>query len=36
MYRSPLAEALLRKLRPDWIVDSAGLRIVLSIAEEVK
>ncbi|MEM4643499.1 MAG: low molecular weight phosphatase family protein, partial [Candidatus Bathyarchaeia archaeon] len=36
VYRSPLAEALLRKLRPDWIVDSAGLRIVLPIAEEVK
>lgn len=36
VYRSPLAEALLRKLRPDLDVDSAGLRLVLPIAEEVK
>ncbi|MGB9960042.1 MAG: low molecular weight phosphatase family protein [Candidatus Bathyarchaeales archaeon] len=36
VYRSPLAEALLRKFRPDWVVDSAGMRIVIPIAEEVR
>ena len=36
VYRSPLAEALLRKIRPNWVVDSAGMRIVIPIAEEVK
>ena len=36
VYRSPLAEALLRKFRPDWVVDSAGIRLVIPIAEEVK
>jgi protein-tyrosine phosphatase len=36
VYRSPLAEALLRKFRPDWVVDSAGMRLVIPIAEEVK
>jgi protein-tyrosine phosphatase len=36
VYRSPLAEALLRKIRPDWGVDSAGIRLVIPIAEEVK
>ena len=36
VYRSPLAEALLRKIRPDWVVDSAGIRLVIPIAEEVK
>lgn len=35
-HRSPLAEALLRKLRPDLKVDSAGLRVAIPIAEEVK
>lgn len=34
--RSPLAEALLRKLRPDWVVDSAGLRIVVPVYEEIR
>lgn len=34
--RSPLAEALLRKLRPDWIVDSAGVRIVIPVDEEIR
>jgi len=32
-FRSPLAEALLKKLRPDVEVDSAGLNPVLSISE---
>jgi|YelNatPaOPRAMG01_1025707.scaffolds.fasta_scaffold28156_4 protein-tyrosine phosphatase len=36
VYRSPLAEALLRKFRPNWVVDSAGIRLVIPIAEEVK
>jgi protein-tyrosine phosphatase len=36
VYRSPLAEALLRKFRPDWVVDSAGIRLVIPIADEVK
>jgi protein-tyrosine-phosphatase len=35
-HRSPLAEALLKKLRPDLEVDSAGLRVAIPIAEEVK
>ncbi|MEM3090931.1 MAG: hypothetical protein QXW17_04130, partial [Candidatus Bathyarchaeia archaeon] len=35
-YRSPLAEALLRKIRPNWVVDSAGMRRAIPIAEEVK
>jgi len=35
-HRSPLAEALLKKLRPDWKVDSAGLRVAIPVSEEVK
>jgi protein-tyrosine-phosphatase len=35
-HRSPLAEALLRKMRPDWSVDSAGLHVVIPVADEVK
>ena len=35
-HRSPLAEALLKELRPEWKVDSAGLRVVIPISEEVK
>ena len=33
-YRSPLAEALLRKLRPDLGVDSAGTHPAIPISEE--
>jgi protein-tyrosine phosphatase len=35
-HRSPLAEALLRKLRPDLEVDSAGLRVAIPISEQVR
>jgi protein-tyrosine-phosphatase len=35
-HRSPLAEALLKELRPGWKVDSAGLRVVIPVSEEVK
>jgi len=35
-HRSPLAEALLRKMRPDWMVDSAGMRVAILIANEVR
>lgn len=35
-HRSPLAEALLKMLRPDVEVDSAGLRIAIPISEEVR
>jgi len=35
-HRSPLAEALLKKMRPDWVVDSAGLHVAIPIAEEIK
>ena len=35
-HRSPLAEALLKKLRPDIEVDSAGLQIAIPISEEAK
>jgi protein-tyrosine-phosphatase len=35
-HRSPLAEALLKKLRPDLKVDSAGVRIAIPISEEVR
>jgi protein-tyrosine-phosphatase len=34
-YRSPLAEALLKKLRPDLEVDSAGLHVAIPISMEV-
>lgn len=35
-HRSPLAEALLKKSRPDLQVDSAGIRIAIPVSEEVK
>jgi protein-tyrosine-phosphatase len=35
-HRSPLAEALLRKVRPDWSVDSAGIHVAIPIADEIK
>ena len=35
-HRSPLAEALLRKMRRDWSVDSAGIRVAIPIADEVR
>jgi protein-tyrosine-phosphatase len=31
-----LAEALLRKAKPDWIVDSAGVNVAIPIADEVR
>jgi protein-tyrosine phosphatase len=34
--RSPFAEALLKKLRPDLEVDSAGLYVVVPISEHAK
>ena len=35
-HRSPLAEALLRKMRRDWVVDSAGVQVAIPIADEVR
>jgi len=35
-HRSPLAEALLRKLRPDLEVDSAGIRVAIPVSKEVR
>lgn len=35
-YRSPLAEALLKKLRPDLQVDSAGTQVEAEISEETR
>jgi len=35
-YRSPLAEALLKKLRPDLEIDSAGLHVVIPISRQVR
>ena len=35
-YRSPLAEALLKKLRPDVEVDSAGLHVAIPISMQVR
>jgi len=35
-HRSPLAEALLRKAKPDWTVDSAGVSVAVPIADEVR
>ncbi len=34
-HRSPLAEAMLKKLRPDLEVDSAGIHPAIPISEEV-
>jgi len=35
-HRSPLAEALLRKMRRDWVVDSAGISVAIPVADEVR
>lgn len=35
-HRSPLAEALLKKMRPDLEIDSAGLNVAIPISEEVR
>lgn len=35
-HRSPLAEALLKKLRPDWEVESAGIHVAIPISEDVR
>ena len=35
-YRSPLAEALLKKLRPDLEIDSAGLHVIIPISGQVR
>ena len=35
-YRSPLAEALLKKIRPDLEVDSAGLKTSIPIGTPIK
>jgi len=35
-HRSPLAEALLKKLRPDLEVDSAGLHVAIPISTEIR
>jgi protein-tyrosine-phosphatase len=35
-YRSPICEALLKKLRPDLDVDSAGTKIVSKITKEAR
>jgi protein-tyrosine-phosphatase len=35
-YRSPLAEALLKKLRPDLEIDSAGLHVAIPIAIQAR
>jgi len=35
-HRSPLAEALLRKFKPDWKVDSAGISVAIPIADEIR
>jgi protein-tyrosine-phosphatase len=31
-----LAEALLRKMRRDWVVDSAGVHVAIPVADEVR
>ena len=35
-YRSPLAEALLKKLRPDLEIDSAGLHVAIPVSIQVR
>lgn len=35
-HRSPLAEALLKKAKPDWVVDSAGVHVAIPVADEVR
>jgi protein-tyrosine-phosphatase len=31
-----LAEALLKKMRRDWVVDSAGVQVAIPVADEVR
>jgi protein-tyrosine-phosphatase len=35
-HRSPLAEALLKKAKPYWVVDSAGMHVAIPVADEVR
>jgi len=35
-HRSPLAEALLRQLRPDIEVDSAGIDVAIPVSDKIK
>ena len=35
-HRSPLEEALMKKLRPDFKVDSAGLHVVIPISGKIR
>jgi protein-tyrosine phosphatase len=35
-HRSPLAEALLKKIKPDWVVDSAGISVAIPVADEIR
>ncbi|MDI6904620.1 MAG: hypothetical protein QMD13_03905 [Candidatus Bathyarchaeia archaeon] len=35
-YRSPVAEALLKKFKPEIEVDSAGIHVAIPTSEEVK
>jgi len=35
-HRSPLAEALLKKMRRDWVVDSAGVHVAIPVADEIR
>ena len=35
-HRSPLAEALLKKAKPDWVVDSAGVHVAIPVADDVR
>jgi protein-tyrosine-phosphatase len=35
-HRHPLAEALMKKLRPDLQVESAGLHVTILISEEAR
>ena len=35
-HRSPLAEALLKKLRPDLEADSAGIHVAIPVSQEAK
>ncbi len=35
-HRSPLAEALMKKARPDWTVDSAGLNLAIPVATQIR
>ena len=35
-YRSPLAEALLKKMRPDLEIDSAGLHVAIPVSIHVR